>query len=290
MLSTNVSREASSGTFTHVVLTRFNVVTSFAPSSRGLEEDWLRERIALFMDYCFPSITGQQGARFHWLVFCNAESPAWFKEKMASLSRSFTPIYIDGPVTNEIFAQQVKETGLVTTPYLITTRVDNDDALAKDHLATVQRAFRQQEQEFVLFPFGLQLFRKHMYSICWLDNPFFSLIERVTPSGDFKTVLCVRHCDIYDVAPVRRLWRTSQWLEVIHSNNVSNSLRGWPRFVSRAHTNFPWLKGAEIPHDTFVDRIVFASARVRKRLRQLIKIRIYTFAGNSTKQNSSTST
>ena len=38
MVRRNVNREAKSVEFTHIILTRFNVVTSFAPSTRGLEK------------------------------------------------------------------------------------------------------------------------------------------------------------------------------------------------------------------------------------------------------------
>jgi hypothetical protein len=267
----NVNHETKGDNFNHIVLTRFNVVTSFAPSNRGLEEAWLRDRVALFMTYCFPSITKQRHAQFQWLVFCNADSPAWFKEHMASLAKFLTPVYIEGLATDEVIAHKVKEGGYVTTPYLITTRVDNDDALSRDHLAMVQRAFKQQEWEFVLFPLGLQLFRGHLYGICWLDNHFFSLIEKVKRSGDVSTVLCCRHGDIYKTGPVLRLWRAPQWLEVIHTKNVSNSLRGWPKFLSRVHPGFPSLPTEGISDDTFIDRVVFASERLRRRLRRFLR-------------------
>ena len=116
--------------------------------------------------------------------------------------------------------------------------MDNDDALSRNHLATVQRTFKRQKWQFVLFPFGVQLFRGHLYGICWLDNPFFSLIEKVGKSGDVSTVLCCRHGDIYKTGPVRRLWRAPQWLEVIHRKNVSNSLRGWPKFLAVCIADF----------------------------------------------------
>jgi hypothetical protein len=273
MANKNIKREASSDEFTHIVLTRFNIVTPFASANRGIEEAWLRERVDLFMKYCLPSMAKQTAARFHWLVFCNADSPSWFKEHMTGLSEFLTPIYIEGMGTQEVFAQKVKDTGYVTTPYLITTRIDNDDAFGKDHLAKTQRAFRKQEREFVLFPLGLQLFRGHLYGLCWLDNPFFSLIEKVGPSGDFTTVLCVRHGDIYKAAPVRRIWSTSQWLEVIHSNNVSNSLRGWPKLMSRAHRNFPWLGPEGVLADSLFDRIAFSFGRVHRKIRRLLTAR-----------------
>jgi hypothetical protein len=223
------------------------------------------------MEYCFPSVTSQVGAHFHWLVFCNAESPVWFKDHMASLSQFLTPIYIEGLATREVIVRKVQETGYVVTPYLISTRLDNDDALSRNHLGLVQRAFKQQERAFVIFPLGVQLFRGNLYGLCWFDNPFFSLIEKVGRSGEFATALSIRHGDIYEGNHVLKLWRTPQWLEVIHSNNVSNSLRGWPKLFSRTHPNFPSLGTVGVSNDTFIERAVFSSQRIFRRLRRLLR-------------------
>jgi hypothetical protein len=52
-------------------------------------------------------------------------------------------VYVDGSLTDEVLAKKVAATGFVTAPYLVTTRLDNDDALAIDHLANIQSAFQR---------------------------------------------------------------------------------------------------------------------------------------------------
>lgn len=259
----------SDSRFTHVLLTRFNVATTYAEPRRGLQEEWLRHRVALFMKYCWPSIQAQDTKAFSWLIFCNAESPAWFREHMDGLSDGCTPVYVDGVIENGVYGQAIQERGLASEPYLITTRLDNDDALSSSFLRRVQEAFVPASQEFLLFPLGMQLYREHLYGMCWFDNPFSSLIEAVPAAGELKTVLCCRHGDIYKAAPVRRIWTSSQWIEVIHGRNVSNSLRGWPRLASRRHPNFPALPDEGAPEDTLWERIHHASARLGRKLRRM---------------------
>ena len=104
--------------FTHLILTRFNTVVGFAPSARGLDQDWLEARLLLFERYCLPSIAVQRGASFTWLVFCDAASPEWFKHKMSSFGALVSTVYIEGPATDEVIARTVAATGLVSNPYL----------------------------------------------------------------------------------------------------------------------------------------------------------------------------
>ncbi|HEY3988561.1 MAG TPA: glycosyltransferase [Acidobacteriaceae bacterium] len=274
-----MAQRTSSNEFTHIVLTRFNVAIGYASAGKGIESSWLEERLALFMQYCFPTVSRQQGVAHRWVVLCNALSPEWFKEKMASLA-GLTPVYVSGVATDEIIAQKVRETGLVTTPYLITTRIDNDDSLSRSHLYFVQRAFLRQQREFLVFPIGLQSFRGHLYQTYWPDNPFLSLIEKVRDDGSFTTVFCVPHTDVHTAGKVRRLWHSPQWLQVIHGNNVGNTLQAWPRIRSRAHPNFDLAWPQDVPADTFPQRANFALTQVRNRaLRVLGRLKARAVGG-----------
>jgi hypothetical protein len=241
--------------FTHLVLTRFNVDTPFAPSGKGVESIWLRSRLELFLRYCYPSVTRQAGVEFRWLIFCNALSPGWFKKEMAQLNEVVNPVFVEGLATDEVVRQKVMEAGVVNTPYLITTRIDNDDAISRRHLWHVQRAFRRQERAFIAFPFGLQLFRGHLYSVYDPYNPFLSLIERVNDDGRVTTVFCVPHTKVCTAGKVRELWKSPQWLQVLHSQNVGNSFTGWPRLRSRVHSAFDLSWPDDCSRDNFFQRV-----------------------------------
>ena len=260
--------------FTHIVLTRFNVATGYAPSTKGVDSDWLEERLALFKRYCLPTVSKQKEASFYWIVFCNLLSPPWFKQKMAEFEHIFTTVYIDGLATDELLAQKVKESGLVTRPYLITTRIDNDDAMARSHLKMVQGEFRHQSREFISFALGLQLFRGSLYETCWANSPFLSLIEKVAADGTFTTVLCTDHTLVKQVGKVRVLWRSPQWMQVLHANNVGNALRGWPKLQSLSHPNFEYDLTPPESNDGFGKRVMFSFNFIRSRTWSIVGNRL----------------
>lgn len=243
---------------THLVLTRFNTAIGYAPSRMGLQTEWLTSRLALFERYCLPSVAGQQGAHFQWLVFFDAASPEWFRRKIEEFRTVFRAMYIDGIATDQVVVDSIAAADLVKTPYLLTTRLDNDDAIAKGHLATVERAFRRQEREFLVFPFGLQSFRGHLYNVYWPSNPFLSLVERVQNGDRFTTVMSVRHDLVRDAGPVKQILCSAQWLQILHDANLSNSLRGWPRLKSRSHLDFAvdWPDAAK--GDNIARRVKFS--------------------------------
>jgi hypothetical protein len=254
----------------HLLLTRFNTAVNFDPSANRLDTNWLTGRLALFERYCLPSIAAQRGAEFQWLVFLDPASPQWFKEKISTFEPLVKPIYIDGPVTDEVIARTVMQTGLVSAPYLITTRLDTDDAISKDHLALVQRAFRQQDREFVAFPFGLQSFRGQLYNVYWPSNPFLSLIEKVGKNGQVTTVFCVAHNRVAEANNLKKIISSSQWLQVLHDANLANSLRGWPRLHSRSHPNFQVVWPEKPATDSLRSRLRFSGQSYMARVNNLI--------------------
>lgn len=251
--------------FTHLVLTRFNTAVGYAPSARRLDTSWLEMRLEFFERYCLPSMAAQRCRAFEWIIFCDAASPEWFRERMDSLAPLARPMYIEGSLNDERIAASLSAPGLVNTPYLITTRLDNDDAIATDHLAAVQGAFRRQEREFLEFPVGMQSFRGHLYTLFWPSNPFLSLFEKVGSSNRFTTVCCVRHDHVRSAGHVRRLICSPQWLQVIHGSNIGNSLRGWPRFQSRTHPNFAVHWPTSETDDPLPQRMKYAAVAYRDR-------------------------
>jgi hypothetical protein len=256
--------------FTHLVLTRFNTAVGYAPSLQRLQTDWLRARLVPFERYCLPSIAGQKGASFQWIIFLDSESPAWFKEKMEAYQPLVRPVYITGPLTDEVVASSVAATGLVSTPYLVTTRVDSDDALGNRYLQAIQEAFEEQEREFLEFPCGIQSYRDHLYNCYWPSNPFLSLIERVHDGSQFSTVFCIRHDRVREAGPVRRILRSPQWMHVIHSRNNQSGLRGIPRLASNTHANFEVLWPESVGVDSLATRVKFSVAAYTAWTRRLL--------------------
>ncbi len=254
--------------FTHLILTRFNTAVDFAPERQGLDPEWLNARLVLFERYCLPSVAAQSEASFRWLVFCDARSPEWFKERLLSYGELVLPVYIDGPATDQVIARSAAASGLISGSHLITTRLDNDDALGKDHIRLVQSHFKRQDREFLVFPFGLQLYRGHLYNCYWESNPFLSLIERVLPGGTFTTVLCVEHNRVRTAGTVHRIISGAEWLQVIHGSNLLNTLRGWPKVSSREPLKFS-IPSLQEGSDSMPTRFKYSAAALAARGRRL---------------------
>ena len=130
--------------FQHFILTLFNLRkkgwNETKSQSKVLTHIWMENRLKLFEQYCYSSIKAQNKKDFEWLVFFDKTTPQLFREKISELSSNFSKfisIYADGmddflpSITREIKNR-------LTTPYLITTRLDNDDNLHQDFVKEAQ--------------------------------------------------------------------------------------------------------------------------------------------------------
>jgi len=226
------------GAYRHLLLTKFNILTNaaYGPSGRRLEDGWLRARLEEFETFCLPSVRGQVGADFTWVVFCDDESPEWFKKRMRSFGDVLTPLFVSG-MTNATMGAVLRDAGLVDRPWLISTRLDNDDALRRTFLRDVQRQFAGQQRLFVEFRLGLRAYRGGLHRAYWRSNPFLSLIEAVGPDGAVDVVYLMNHRRVLDAEPTRVVWGRPAWLRSLHPTNTVLTPVGLPLLASR-HPDF----------------------------------------------------
>lgn len=211
--------------FDHVLLTRFSAVLH--PGGAPAEPEWLRYRLAFFYDACLPSVLSQQGARpFEWLVLLDDRCDDDFRADVESLAQgAFTPVWGHEPFRRDSFAGPVADRA--HAPYLITTRIDSDDAMATDLMASVQARFSRQERMFVNFPRGVQIDRTGaVYRSNIASSPFLSLIERREPGRLPQTVYVAKHARARGHAPVQQVRAPVMWAQVVHGTNVSNIVNG----------------------------------------------------------------
>lgn len=208
---------------THFVLTRFNV-RNFYHNAEPTDE-WLRERMLLFRHYCMPCFRAQSVDGFNWLVFFDSDTPEWLrKEVEAAAEGLFEPVFVEGQFSKDLLTQTIAER--CSTPFAITTRVDNDDAVAVDFIEKIQSCFAEQDLMFVNLVNGAQYSHNKIYLRPYTKNPFSTLIEDIS-SRPPATVFVEHHYRIDDFAPVMNV-RTSHpmWLQIIHGGNVLNELVG----------------------------------------------------------------
>jgi hypothetical protein len=211
--------------FHHLIMTRFNVRPCAAAAAP--DDLWLRHRLELFCRFTLPSLRAQTVKAFRWLVLVDSASPAWFLTELAESlgDERFevvpTTVFSPGAIVERHFSLLRASGG-----YLITTRVDNDDAVARDFVASIQLSFSAQPWEFVNLINGAQFCGGRVYAKSDPANPFISLVEHVRPHSTPCTVFVCQHEQIRSHGPVRQVKTHPMWLQVIHERNVANRVRG----------------------------------------------------------------
>lgn len=220
--------------FQHFVLTRFNLRDPALEKEAGnvsvVSEDWLTSRLALFENYCLPTVKNQTNKDFTWLVFFDVTTPDAFKEKINAYAEgfeNFVPIFIKG--MDEFLPSITKEVkARLTQPYVITSRLDNDDSWHQDFVNEIQKEFAQQDflALDVVDGYTMQVEpqvrlgkRSHVH------NPFISLIEK---ADNFVTVWSrKRHGHWSKVKALKPIRNKRLWMSVIHEENKTNEFLGY---------------------------------------------------------------
>lgn len=214
--------------FQHFILTLFNVDDLTGPqSSLKLDKSWLKHRFKLFNKFCYPSVRGQSNQNFKWIILFDINTPDVFKRRISKYSKweNFISIYINKRDRNsfrEVILRHLKD----ETEYLVTTRLDNDDAICKDFVEVLQNYFDKQKIQFLNFTNGYVWKNNEIYLFKQPSNPFVSLIEKIDDSS-FRTVFTGEgHHKLYKVGPVMEIITKPAWMQVIHTKNRANSVKG----------------------------------------------------------------
>jgi hypothetical protein len=208
--------------FEHFLLTRFSV--RFTAEQPSQPREWLEYRLAFFRELAYESVTHQVGAPpFRWLVFLDAQREPWFEAAIDELAEGvFEPVWIERPFFEEVREQVTQR---ATGPYVITTRFDSDDAIARDYIARIQAEFEPAEKLFLNFQNGLQVDRRgRLFSFQHPSNAFVSLIEEREPEELLATTFITAHGAVNAFADVREVKAPPTWLCVVHGANLLNAI------------------------------------------------------------------
>lgn len=220
-------------TIKHFLITRFNVKMPSSSLSRQLNEidvatdtKYLTERFRLFEKYTVPSVKAQTTDNFIWIICFDSKTPTIFKNQISALHeqhKHFIPLFIN---ENDDLNEEIKE---IICSYegeiSITSRIDNDDAIAISYIEEIQKIAKEQysEKYAVIFNDGFQYNEKDciVSRYHFPKNHFSSLIEIASEPSNI--IIDFGHMNIDDYLPIRDINTPNpMWLEVIHSNNVSN--------------------------------------------------------------------
>ncbi|WP_260980487.1 glycosyltransferase [Microbacterium paludicola] len=208
----------------HVILTRFNLPTPGVESLVRAREGWLRERIDLFERYTVPSIARQTVQDFRWIIYLDPESPDWLIERLQPhIDRGlFTPLYREAVTWQDVAADARTVTGAHGS-LLLTTNLDNDDAVAADFVERLQHLARVHRRAALYLTRGLISSGEEVYLRRDGANAFCSVVESWT---DPQTAWRDWHTLLHTHFPVITDDGRPAWLQVVHGGNVSNRVRG----------------------------------------------------------------
>ena len=260
--------------FTHFILTRFNVQTPFAGQYYVTDEKWMMRRFDLFDRFCYPSVNAQRQQDFKWLVFFDENTPDAFKTRINTYGSwaPFIPCFTTAKTDAELRADLKKTIQIHLKPgsrYLITTRLDNDDGVAKTFVEQIQRSFANQQRTFINFPNGYLLRDQKLYMARHPSSPFLSLIEECE---QFVTVWHRSHVRTGEIGTVQQIETAPIWLQVIHQTNVYNRVRYYHRRVPVAQlSNTFKLRDVDLPESES-----HLGLHLENTLRSLITIPLHT--------------
>lgn len=255
----------------HVLLTRFNLPTPGVERVVRAQESWLENRVQLFEKYCLTSVRAQTVPNLQWIIYFDPDSPDWLLKSIREWAADglFVPVF-RATVSNSELIADLRE--LVGDPgeLLLTTNLDNDDALAADFALRLQEAAVQPHRTALYLTEGLIVSDNRLFRRTDRTNAFCSVVESwdspVTCWADWHNLLGKS-------MPVVEVSGQPAWLQVVHGGNVSNRVHG--KLVSPAEylDSFPGLLvPAKRPSRRDLFRDLVFEAPMRKSKEQIRKV------------------
>lgn len=220
--------------FDHYLMTRFNLRNPKWELTKNnemlLTEEWMEDRMWLFENFCFPSVASQSTKNFTWLLYFDNTTPQKYRDRVENLISphpNFEVHYIDGmpafyPAIQTLIGKRSEK-----IPYLITSRIDNDDAIHVDFIAEVQGKFKSQGYRVIDIIKGYSLQVKPTVMLGKKEhifNPFLSLIEK---NDNPQTVWFNDHNIWKKERRVTQITNKRLWIAVIHEKNKVNNFNGY---------------------------------------------------------------
>ena len=226
----------------HFILTRFNIRlwTRDKQNRETRTETWLSERFDLFEKFCLPSVRNQSCGDFQRIVLFDDKTPASYLQRIEhykEVCRQFIPCMVPAEEARyfvRIFQREIKKRiSDNSSKRLITTYLDNDDALRYDYVEKVQKiAETVKDHTFISFKYGLQYFTRYNIAtrVDYRNNHFLSLVEPCGESAKIRTVMGYgSHAFVERYQGTHFLLIDTlddvEWVEVVHEKNMDNDVR-----------------------------------------------------------------
>lgn len=221
----------------HFLITRFNVeyLEKVEANLCISVEDWLEKRFELFFTYCYPSVVQQSEKDFTWLIYFDLNTPDAYIERI--LKKDFAKVIKPAFATtweniNENIRGEISQFDIEKSDLIISSRLDNDDAISTDYIKTIQDAVKSKVWANSQLPFAIDLNnglvfsskKGCLYSVSRRSNPFISLVASF--HGNLETVFDYQHQEITSRFKSIQIKGTPLWFQNIHDTNISNRAYG----------------------------------------------------------------
>jgi hypothetical protein len=207
------------------VLTRF--AEKFTPGQPDFSHGWLARRVELLQELTSRSLHNQTEQGFEWLVsvYEGVAPEAEARIKEATQSRAQLVHQAPYEETADVFRHYLSQ---VESPYW-TVRLDSDDMLHPEFLATLKRAHAQPGM-IQSFPKGAILDIESGVAAAKREtnNPFLAQVgengQNVFDLGEHGRVA-------FRPGVTLQTGRTREpmWLQVVHGGNLANAISPWDR-------------------------------------------------------------
>jgi hypothetical protein len=167
----------------HLILTPFNF-NFFCPGVNPLTDEWMEKRLHIFMNVTYPSLMSQTVMDFEWIVGFDPKTPIKWREKINSL-KGFLKIYPQKPSSR--FWPDLIGTYYLRN-YILTTRIDNDDAFANNAIEVIQSVVDNSQPRYINFLHGLVSDGKVTYLLDYESNSFISRLEKSSGAESVRTI------------------------------------------------------------------------------------------------------
>ena len=223
----------------YFILTRFNLKLWWKEDKNHQAiqtNEWLEERFRLFEIYTWPSVRAQSCQDFKWICLFDKDTPELFQEKIRKYHQewnAFLPYYCGEKETKhfqDYFRHLVYKNADLSQEGLLTTYLDNDDALHKDFVKEVQLKTKDLKYNTIIsYQYGLQYYEEMNIAvrIPYRNNHFLTYYERMTEH--LKTVWGFWHFSIfkYPHLGIELIDNKNNpyWIETIHQGNIDNDVK-----------------------------------------------------------------
>jgi hypothetical protein len=257
----------TAGRAEHFIVTRFNV-----PDHTGAArwtEAWLIDRVPIWQRITLPSLTRQTSKAFRYLILIDDRSPDFLVETLqqATAEASFAVNVVRVRSFDAHVLRDVMSGTLATAASRITTRLDNDDALATNFVERLQSLPVPAAPLAVNFVHGMQCDAARIYTRADRSNPFISV---VTVDGDHHlNAYAGQHHLLAEHVRVKQVRGEHAWLQTLHSANLGNrAVTPGIRPSARAYELFPDLPPQVRVRHPGMAKATTAAVNVAREVRQ----------------------